>query len=128
MENASKALVIAGAILISILLITLGIIVYNGSRSTIDESMGSMDETSITMTNSKISQYEGNKVTASNVRALFNQVQTTAKVTGRPVTFDTTTANAISDVTNVQTGKTYKVKVVSYDSQGLISQVQVRPN
>lgn len=128
MENASKALVIAGAILISILLITLGIIVYNGSRSTIDESMGSMDETSITMTNSKISQYEGNKVTASNVRALFNQVQTTAKVTGRPVTFDTTATNAISDVTNVQTGKTYKVKVTGYDSQGLISQVQVIPN
>lgn len=125
MENASKALVIAGAILISILLITLGIIVYNGSRSTIDESMGSMDETSITMTNSKISQYEGDKVSASNVRALFNQVQTTAKVTNRTITFEGT---GITDVTNVKTGETYKVKVTGYTSEGLINQLLVTKN
>ena len=127
MENASKALIIAGAILISILLITLGIIVYNGSRSTIDESMGSMDETTVTMTNSKISQYEGNKVSASNVRALFNQVQTAAKVTNRSITFDTSTG-CVSDVASVNNGKTYTVKITGYDSNGLISQVQVKQN
>lgn len=34
MENASKALIIAGAILISILLISLGIVMFNASKST----------------------------------------------------------------------------------------------
>ena len=33
MENASKALIIAGAILIAILLITIGIILVNSGRS-----------------------------------------------------------------------------------------------
>lgn len=40
MENASKALIIAGAILISILLISLGIIMFNQSKSTTDQASG----------------------------------------------------------------------------------------
>ena len=38
MENASKALIIAGAILISILLISLGIIMFNSSKGTTDQA------------------------------------------------------------------------------------------
>ena len=38
MENASKALIIAGAILISILLISLGIIAFNSSKSTPEQA------------------------------------------------------------------------------------------
>ena len=38
MENASKALIIAGAILISILLITLGIAMFRSSDGTTDEA------------------------------------------------------------------------------------------
>ena len=38
MENASKALIIAGAILISILLISLGIMMFNASKSTTDQA------------------------------------------------------------------------------------------
>lgn len=38
MENASKALIIAGAVLISILLISLGIIMFNSSKGTSDQA------------------------------------------------------------------------------------------
>jgi len=38
MENASKALIIAGAILISILLISLGIMMFNSSKGTTDQA------------------------------------------------------------------------------------------
>ena len=38
MENASKALIIAGAILIAILLISLGIIMFNSSSGTTDQA------------------------------------------------------------------------------------------
>ena len=38
MENASKALIIAGSILISILLISLGIIMFNSSKGTTDQA------------------------------------------------------------------------------------------
>jgi len=38
MENASKALIIAGAILISILLISLGIMLFNSSKGVTDQA------------------------------------------------------------------------------------------
>lgn len=76
MENASKALIIAGAILISILLITLGIIVYNGSKSTIDTSMDSLDSTTSAMDNSRISQYAGSGKTYTMASALIDQLAT----------------------------------------------------
>ena len=38
MENASKALIIAGAILISILLVSLGIIMFKNSKGVTDQA------------------------------------------------------------------------------------------
>ena len=38
MENASKALIIAGAILLAILLISLGIMVYNQAKGTVNDA------------------------------------------------------------------------------------------
>ena len=38
MENASKALIIAGAILLAILLISLGIIIFSQAQDTINNS------------------------------------------------------------------------------------------
>lgn len=43
MENASKALIIAGAILISILLVSLGIIMFNSSKGTTDQAGDTAD-------------------------------------------------------------------------------------
>ena len=40
MENASKALVIAGAVLVAILLIAFGMIMINSARTPIDEAAG----------------------------------------------------------------------------------------
>ena len=39
MENASKALLIAGAILICILLIAIGMYIYNSANSTVDSAV-----------------------------------------------------------------------------------------
>ena len=57
MENASKALLIAGAILIVILLISLGIYIYSQAQQTINSV--NMDEQQITAFNNKFAQYEG---------------------------------------------------------------------
>ena len=59
MENASKALIIAGAILLSILLITLGIFIFQQAQSTIQNS--GMSQAEINTFNSQFSKYEGTK-------------------------------------------------------------------
>ena len=51
MENASKALIIAGAILLSILLISLGIMIFNQAQTTVQDS--GMSQAEISTFNSK---------------------------------------------------------------------------
>ena len=57
MENASKALIIAGAILLAILLISLGIMIFNQAQDTVTNS--GMTEAELTSFNNKFVKYEG---------------------------------------------------------------------
>ena len=57
MENASKALIIAGAILLAILLISLGIMIFNQAQDTVNNS--GMSQAEITAFNNKFLKYEG---------------------------------------------------------------------
>ena len=72
MENASKALIIAGAILLSILLISLGIMVYTNSKDTVGSSNLSKQE--IETFNSEWLSYEGKDKTAGEVRTMLQAV------------------------------------------------------
>ena len=57
MENASKALIIAGAILISILLIGIGMMIYNSAIKPVTDAGDRMDEMSKNMFNGKFENY-----------------------------------------------------------------------
>ena len=72
MENASKALIIAGAILLSILIISLGIMVYNNAKNTVGSA--SLDKQEIQTFNSYFEKYVGDNKTASEVRTMISEV------------------------------------------------------
>ena len=72
MENASKALIIAGAILLSILIVSLGIMVYNNARNTVGNA--SLNKQEIESFNSEWLAYEGTNKTASEVKAMIQAV------------------------------------------------------
>ena len=59
MENASKALIIAGAILIAILLIGIGVGLINALNNPMDIATGQLDEQAKKMINSKFENYAG---------------------------------------------------------------------
>ena len=73
MENASKALIIAGAILLSILIIAIGIFIFNGANSTITDSMTSMSTQEIEAFNNQFLSYDG-KQSGSNIKALIGKL------------------------------------------------------
>lgn len=73
MENASKALLIAGAILLCILIIAIGMYIYNSAQSTITESMNSMSTQEIEAFNNQFAGYEGAQ-SGSNVKALMGRL------------------------------------------------------
>ncbi|MBQ6992471.1 MAG: hypothetical protein IJN50_06170 [Clostridia bacterium] len=65
MENASKALLIAGAILIVILLIAVGMLVYSQSRGAIDTGVAQMSSAEINMFNAQFTKFEGKQTKAT---------------------------------------------------------------
>ena len=71
MENASKALIIAGAILLSILLISLGIMIFNQAQDTVTNS--GMTEAELTAFNKKFLKYEG-KQKGTMVKSMIQDV------------------------------------------------------
>ena len=73
MENASKALIIAGSILIAILVISLGIAVFNRFGDSARKN-ADMDKEAIANFNSKITPYVGDNVSGSQVNALIQYV------------------------------------------------------
>ncbi len=78
MENASKALIIAGAILISILIIAIGMYIYTSSRSSIDEGVGQMSTQEKEAFNSKWTQYDG-EFSGNQVKSMINSIISNAK-------------------------------------------------
>ena len=72
MENASKALIIAGAILLAILIISLGIMIYNQASGVVNNN--AMSEVEIQQFNEKFTQYEGDRVKGATVNTMLQAV------------------------------------------------------
>lgn len=74
MENATKALLIAAAILVAIIIIALGLAVVRQGQ----EAVGNADlsEAEIEAFNSKFKPYEGSNVSTAQVNALLSTVLT----------------------------------------------------
>lgn len=74
MENASKALLMAGAILIAILLISAGIIIFNSTTGLQDEVGRLSDGTAIKTFNSNFENYAGTNVPKAQVQSLLSTI------------------------------------------------------
>ena len=99
MENASKALIIAGAILISILLISVGIIVMNSINKPVDQAGTTADAQAIEMFNSRFSGYIGKGQTAQAMKSLINTAKST---TDRAITI-----TGITSIADLDSSKKY---------------------
>ena len=133
MENASKALIIAGAILLSILIISLGIMIYNQASGVVNNN--AMNEVDISTFNNKFTQYEGTNVRGAQVKALIQQVVTNnisnSEDASRKVQINSTDVTSASSVkigeNAISTGKTYTV-TTSTGSTGLVNNIIISEN
>lgn len=126
MENASKALIIAGAILLSILLITLGIYVFSQAQTVTKENGFSKAE--IQIFNSNLLKYEGEQ-TGSAVKSMITEVlasnaSDSAAGNGRSITMKLG-AQDLTKTSQIQSSAKYTVDM-SYDtSAGYINSITV---
>ena len=124
MENASKALIIAGAILLSILIIALGMSVYNSSKSA--SANADLSATEVSSFNSTFEAYEG-KQKGSTVRTLITSIlSSNAKNTDKPINLSgKTTPGAI---TTAESNKTFTVTFGYNSDTGLIESCTITDN
>lgn len=88
MENATKALLIAGSILIAILLIAMGVKIFNSTSGTTQSAQSTMDATAITTFNTQFTGFLNKPITASQANTLEQKVIASNAVnTGHTVTF-----------------------------------------
>ena len=136
MENASKALIIAGAILLAILIISLGILIFNQASSIVNNN--AMSSVEITQFNTQFTQYLGNQK-GSVVNNLLQSVVASNALeenAERPitVTYSTSTtlissgAATIQNTDKIKSGNTYTVTVgysTSGANTGLVNLIEI---
>ena len=138
MENASKALIIAGAILLAILIISLGIMIYNQASGVVNNN--SMSQVDITSFNSQFTQYEGTNVRGAQVNSLLSQVQSSnvsnQEDATRQITISVTATSWQSGTkpsgkitqggyAKANTGSTYSVTCSTDPDTGLVNKITI---
>lgn len=125
MENASKALIIAGAILVAILIISVGIAVIQ-STGGIQEQVGSqMDAAELKTFNAQFDSYIGTNKTAAQVRALFQQINASNSTNSYKVSMFYGTTELISTEGVIAEGASTTISTLSTRSRYTISADQI---
>lgn len=137
MENASKALIIAGAILLAILIIGLGMFIYQQASGAMTGA--NLDPTKAQAYNQEFKNYEGT-ISGSNARALYETIashnrvnvddfsqQVTLTIGNTELTgtiFEPTSAATMAD-NNLKAGQTYHV-TFDYNKSGYITKCNIK--
>ena len=135
MENASKALIIAGAILLAILIISLGIMILGKAQDTINGS--GMTQSEVQAFNEKFTKYEGSQ-RGSSVRSLIQDVvsnngtqenidsgrQVEVKTTNNTLTGLSVSGTTVKGTTNIKNTSTYTISF-SYAANGCVNVITI---
>ncbi len=141
MENASKALIIAGSILVSIVIISLGVMIVQNVSGLV-KSQSDMSGQEVQSFNSKFEQYEG-IVSGATARSLYTAVrshnnqnandptlQVSLKIDGGDFAAGATQATSESAVTlpanTLKSGKTYNVTFATDPNSGRITAINIQ--
>lgn len=140
MENASKALIMAGAVLIAITLVSIGVLVFTRFSGSVKNNT-SLSQQEIQSFNNKLTPYLGKNISGSQVNAL---IQTAVSINYKEIQRNGDKGNFIKifvdnniyvSVTGtevkskkVETGKYYNVTGEYNDTTGLIDSIKVTQN
>ena len=137
MDNASKALIMAGAILIAVMLISLGVLLYNRAADVANNSTNQLNAIEVNAHNNTYSMYFGEYKTYTDVKALCDKVNTQPvtdinqygliKITGTVSGGDRSATTVGTKKPNaLQSGKSsYKISLSKSYANGAIQEITV---
>lgn len=133
MDNASKALIMAGAILIAVALVSLGVYLYQSAAGKVNDGTRQVDASQMLMLNSEIEKFEG-IIKGSELKQLVRLINADNKnqvfPTDLTITDSSTNATPIAlNGTSYELGSTrdsanYTIGIV-YSADGWVTGVTV---
>lgn len=136
MENATKALIIAGAILVSILLVTMGITLLSGTNGLTDSSKNQMSQLEVSEFNGRLEVGIGKNVTGSNVKTMLETIAAkvrddesflgegcmiTVECLGTPLTKD----NINENIDKIKPTTRYEVQATKNNDSGMYDTIKI---
>ena len=124
MENASKALIIAGSILVAILLISVAVLIMNSTGDTQRTVEDTAKSTATRSFNSQFIPYEGSGISAAQVRSLISAVNA-SKSSGHTINvYNSATGTTAFSATSLVSTRTYTV-AFEYGTDGYLSIIRI---
>ena len=122
MENASKALLIAGAVLLVIAIIGIGMYILNSTSGVQDQATQTMSQLEIQNFNQKFEKYVSTSTTSANAKSIIQEVKANNATSDKTVTLDTSGKTTINDINS---GKKYSISASDTNSDGLVDTVKI---
>ncbi len=128
MENATKALLIAGGVLIAILIITVMVMLFNSTGNVSRTYNDRIETEEITKFNTNFTKYLGQKITMHDVVTIYNfAINNKTRKVDCPVEYNATNIqNDLSNITVVN-GKrmqnAYEINISYDEDTGYVSQI-----
>lgn len=122
MENATKALIIAGAVLISILLISVGIMVFNAANDPINQAQNSSEQQAVQMFNESFTSYLGQEITGQQAKSLLSTIiASNGKNTDHQIDY----SGGITTLSGISTKNKYKAEETIDANTGYITAIKI---
>lgn len=131
MENASKALLIAAAVLVVILIIAFGMQIMNSSTGTTEQVGSTMSSSEVQAFNSQFNGFKGTQKGAAIRNLIIAVTNSNTKNPSHKVTLtgDVTTLNGLTSYEDTNGEKAYTVKFTYDDgetnAQGYITEIDI---
>lgn len=118
MENATKALLIAGGVLIAIIIISVMVVTFQKTGNVSKTYKSNIDEEEITKFNTNFTKYVGEELNIQQAISITNF----AKNNNVKVINGKTTADITDGIINK---KMFKLIILNYNDDGYINEVQI---
>ena len=133
MENASKALIIAGTVLIVLILASISIHVIQTTEGAREQANRNVDSLEVQSFNERFTAYQGTMINASQIKSLLLLIKSNNSHYGHDDTTPIGTdkyihVQGINSLSNLYPNKTYKVEVTGYNTNGYIQEIKIDVN
>ena len=128
MDNASKALLMAGSVLVAVLIISLGVCLFQSGSIVLNGTTDDFLTQAVTNYNQRYVNFIGGDISSSNTRSLMNSINKHNNNKEEVSTYGKIDKYGKTETKDIVTGKTYTIEVVHYSKQGAITGIKISEN